>query len=74
MALGDRPTAKLMLKVNQMLIAVSRSLFSYQMLMVIRPRPSLPLLLRNATRSSQARSEAFSIQWRQENEARAKAM
>jgi glycosyltransferase involved in cell wall biosynthesis len=74
MALGDRPTAKLMLKINQMLIAVSRSLFSYQMLMVIRPRPSLPLLLRNATRSSEARSEAFSIQWRQENEARAKAM
>jgi hypothetical protein len=74
MALGKRPAAKLMLKINQMLIGASRSLFSYQMLMVIRPRPSLPLLLRDATQVSQKRSEAFSIKWRQENEARARAM
>jgi hypothetical protein len=44
------------------------------MLMVIRPRPSLPLLLRDATQVSQKRSEAFSIKWRQENQARARAM
>jgi glycosyltransferase involved in cell wall biosynthesis len=59
LALGNRHLGRLLLKVNQGLIAISRSLFSYQMLMVVRPRPSLPLLLQNAWTSSKTRSELF---------------
>ncbi len=49
---GKGRLARFLLRANELLIAVRSSLFSYQALIVLRPRPSLPYLL------SQARAEA----------------
>jgi glycosyltransferase involved in cell wall biosynthesis len=56
LALGDRPLARMLLGVNRALVRASRSLFAFQMLAVIRPRPSLAYLLDRARRASAERS------------------
>ena len=52
LALGDTAFAKLLVKVNSALIRISRTLFSYQIFMVVRPRPSLEWLLERAVEKS----------------------
>lgn len=44
---------RVLLKANEWLIAIRRSLFSYQVLVVLRPRPSLPYLLLRAHEGAQ---------------------
>jgi 2-polyprenyl-3-methyl-5-hydroxy-6-metoxy-1,4-benzoquinol methylase len=55
LALGKSRLASLLLRMNQAAIRVWRSLFSYQIFMVVRPLPSLEFLLGRAVESSRAR-------------------
>lgn len=48
LALGDKWPARLLARINSMLIAFSKGLFSYQIAMVVRVRPTLGLLLQRA--------------------------
>jgi len=59
LALGDNFLGRLLLNMNQLLIRVSRGLFSYQILLRIKPRPSLELLLTSAKEHSQKRAETL---------------
>jgi glycosyltransferase involved in cell wall biosynthesis len=58
LALGDGRLAQVLVRLNRALIRVSRTLFSYQVLAVIQPRPALENLLRTAVRASGQRSSA----------------
>ncbi len=57
LALGDTKFSRLLLRVNGFLIRLSRGLFSYQIFLRIKPRPSLEWLLRTAREHSQKRVE-----------------
>ncbi len=57
---GDGVRATLFGALNRALIALSRSLFAHQLLLVAQPRRSLDLLLREAERQSRARAAAIS--------------
>ena len=59
LALGDNWVSRFLLWVNQLLINVSRGLFSYQIFLRIKPRPSLEFLLTNAREYSKARVETI---------------
>jgi glycosyltransferase involved in cell wall biosynthesis/2-polyprenyl-3-methyl-5-hydroxy-6-metoxy-1,4-benzoquinol methylase len=52
LALGPGRTARCLVAANRLLIGLSRSLFAYQIFMVVRPRRSLELLLQTAQRQS----------------------
>ncbi|MDJ0949918.1 MAG: bifunctional glycosyltransferase/class I SAM-dependent methyltransferase [Alphaproteobacteria bacterium] len=56
LALGENWFARAVLGLNQLLIRLSKTLFSYQMFMVVRPLPSLSYLLGTAHRESAARA------------------
>ena len=56
LALGDGAMTRFLLAINKMLIHLSRSLFSYQIFMVVRPLPSLEWLLDRAVETSQDRA------------------
>jgi hypothetical protein len=58
-ALGDRWFSRFLLKVNQMLIWVGRGLFSYQIFVRMKPRPSLEYLLQTAAEHSERRARAM---------------
>jgi hypothetical protein len=57
LALGENFVSRILLKVNQLLIHLSRGLFSYQIFLRVRPQPSLELLLRTAEEQSAKRAE-----------------
>lgn len=59
LALGDNFLSRALMKINQVLIHISRGLFSYQMFLRVRPQPSLELLLRTAVEHSKKRVEAL---------------
>jgi glycosyltransferase involved in cell wall biosynthesis/SAM-dependent methyltransferase len=48
LALGERRLARMLISINEFLIKISTSLFSYQTFLVLRGRPSLPYLLESA--------------------------
>jgi glycosyltransferase involved in cell wall biosynthesis len=52
LALGEGTAARLLLACNNLLIRFNRSLFSYQILAVLRPKPALDHLLQQAQRTS----------------------
>ncbi len=56
LALGDNWLGRAMMGLNRVLIHVSKGLFSYQILLRIKPRPSLELLLRTAIDQSMVRA------------------
>ncbi len=56
LALGDNFISRFLLAVNLLLIKLSKSLFSYQIFMVVRPFPSLEWLLQRAIESSWEKS------------------
>lgn len=62
LAIGDGLVARALLKINQALIVVWRRMFAYQMLMEIRPLPSLEYLLEHAYRESATRAEHLATQ------------
>jgi 2-polyprenyl-3-methyl-5-hydroxy-6-metoxy-1,4-benzoquinol methylase len=56
LAVGNASLARLLVGVNAALIRVARRLFSYQMVMVFQPYPSLDLLLQRAEEQAAAKS------------------
>jgi glycosyltransferase involved in cell wall biosynthesis len=48
LALGDHWASRLLVRLNSLLIGISKGLFSYQIAMVVKARPTLGLLLRRA--------------------------
>ena len=56
LAIGDNILARFLLRINRLLIYLSKGIFSYQMAFVVRPKPNLKCLLNNAYRTS---SELF---------------
>ena len=61
LALGDNALSRVLLRINKALIYVSRGLFSYQIFLRIKPRPSLEFLLTNAHNYSRARAETIEV-------------
>jgi glycosyltransferase involved in cell wall biosynthesis len=59
LAIGDNPISRLLVVLNQWLIRISRGLFAYQIVMRIKPQPSLGSLLKDANEQSQIRAEAL---------------
>jgi glycosyltransferase involved in cell wall biosynthesis len=59
LALGENALSRMLLKINEFLIHISRGLFSYQIFLRARPRPSLEFLLRTAEEQSKKRVEAI---------------
>jgi glycosyltransferase involved in cell wall biosynthesis len=55
LAVGYNWLGRSLLVINKILIRISRSLFSYQIFMVVRPRPTLDWLLERAFETSQQR-------------------
>jgi methyltransferase family protein len=55
LALGNGLPAKLLLFLNRIAIGISKSLFSYQIFMVVRPLPTVRTLLRHAFDASDRR-------------------
>jgi glycosyltransferase involved in cell wall biosynthesis/2-polyprenyl-3-methyl-5-hydroxy-6-metoxy-1,4-benzoquinol methylase len=53
LALGDSPMSRFLLKLNNLLIRVSKHLFSYQILMVVTPMPSVEWLLGQAIKAGE---------------------
>jgi glycosyltransferase involved in cell wall biosynthesis/SAM-dependent methyltransferase len=58
LAVGSGTLGRFLLRFNTFLIRVARRLFSYQIFMVIKPRPSLEYLLQSALHHSASRAEA----------------
>ena len=56
-ALGNNPVSRLLLAVNGACLRLFPSLFSYQIIMVAEPRPSLELLLQRALDESSVRAD-----------------
>ena len=52
LALGDNAVSRMLLWINYLLIRMAKSIFSYQIFMVVRPLPSLEWLLQRAIESS----------------------
>lgn len=57
LAVGDGRLARMLLAVNSFLIHISKSLFSYQIGMIARPRPTLSHLLKDAEESGRKKTE-----------------
>ena len=58
-ALGNNRTSRFLLKVNELCLRIFPTLFSYQILMVATPTPSLELLLQRAIDESATRADAL---------------
>jgi glycosyltransferase involved in cell wall biosynthesis len=58
LAVGNGVLGRFMLAVNKMLIWIRRSVFSYQVFMVVQPRPTLHYLLKEAHEKSAVRAAA----------------
>jgi glycosyltransferase involved in cell wall biosynthesis len=50
---------KMLMQTQSALMHVSRGLFAYQMLMIVRPLPTLPTLMKNARHHSEKKSSAI---------------
>ena len=59
LVVGNGIVGRFLIAVNKLLIAISRSLFAYQIFAVVRPRPTLDTLLDTAERESASRSAAL---------------
>jgi glycosyltransferase involved in cell wall biosynthesis len=61
MALGDHFFSRALLSINKLLIYLSRGLFSYQILLRVKPQPSLDVLLKTAKEYSRTRVAAMGV-------------
>jgi glycosyltransferase involved in cell wall biosynthesis len=59
LALGERRFSYFLLKINLLLIKLSKGLFSYQMAFVARPNPTLSVLLDNAQLASKMKLSLY---------------
>lgn len=69
LALGNTFLARFLLVVNRFMIRISKTLFSYQMFMVVRPLPSIDRLMDSAAEASRARNTTMRLQVVQEKAA-----
>ena len=46
LSLGNNSVSRIFLKINELLILIYKSLFSYQILLVLKPKPSLKDMLK----------------------------
>jgi hypothetical protein len=60
LALGDNWLARLLVRINLGLIRIAKSVFSYQIFMVVRPLPTLESLLERAIETSRSKVAAGS--------------
>jgi len=60
LALGDNFVSRFLLGINQLLIHLSRGLFSYQIFMLVKATPTLDTLLKSATEQSAKRAHVLS--------------
>ncbi len=56
---GNNGFSRFLLWINTLLIKISKGLFSYQILLILRPRPTLQQLLKTAREFSSQRAERF---------------
>ena len=61
LAFGDHAFSRFLVKVNGLFIRLSRSLFSYQIFYVVKPRPTLALLLQRARTASETLSQKIVV-------------
>jgi hypothetical protein len=59
LAIGDNLISRTLLRMNQILIRISRGLFAYQIFMVVKPQPTLETLLKDAEVQSRVRTEVI---------------
>jgi Methyltransferase domain len=59
LAVGENWIGRGLVRLNQLLIRLSRSLFAYQIFAVIHPQPSLDYLLAHASEQSARRADAL---------------
>jgi hypothetical protein len=58
-AIGDNAVSRALLRVNEALIGVSKTVFSYQIFVVAESRPTIDFILDDTARESRAREERF---------------
>lgn len=56
LAISNNRVSRVLVRLNELLIHVSRGLFSYQIFMVVKPNPSLEYLLQSAVEESTVRA------------------
>ncbi len=56
---GDNIISRFLLEVNRLLILLSKSFFSYQIVMVVQPNPSMPYLLGQAHEASRKKYSVY---------------
>ncbi len=61
LALGENVVSRFLLGLNQVLIRVSKGLFSYQIFMIVKATPTLDTLLKDAQQQSAKRAEALAL-------------
>lgn len=59
LALGDSRTSRFLVALNKALIAIAPGLFSYQIFMVVRARPSLDLLLASSQEQATIKAASY---------------
>jgi hypothetical protein len=57
LAFNDSKFSRFLVQVNKLLIRISKPIFSYQMFFVVKPRPTLALLLQQAKTTSERLSQ-----------------
>jgi glycosyltransferase involved in cell wall biosynthesis len=60
LAIGDSRLSRFLLRINKLLIHVSKNLFSYQILMVVTPMPSVEWLLGQAIKGGEEKKRSVS--------------
>jgi glycosyltransferase involved in cell wall biosynthesis len=61
LAFGNRPISRFMVRLNKGFIAIARGLFSYQIFMVARARPSLECLLVDSQEQATIRAASYRL-------------
>jgi len=59
LAMGDNFLSRALIKINTLMIGLSRGFFSYQIFLRVKPQPSLERLLKNAEEQSEKRARAI---------------
>ena len=59
LAFNDSKFSKFLVQVNRLLMRISKAMFSYQMFFVVKPRPTLALLLHRARTTGERLSQKF---------------
>jgi glycosyltransferase involved in cell wall biosynthesis len=61
LAFNNSALSRFLVQVNGLFIHLSKTIFSYQMLFVVKPRPTLALLLQRSRKTSEMLTQEFSV-------------